>query len=525
MSILKLPCGCELKIVDGKPQIDYYNLKLDCPLAWKVYQDGYTQSIFQLESYLGKNWSKKLKPSSINDAAALISIIRPGVLQSFDDRGRNLTSVFCERKNDGWEPSDSVLDNLLKDTYGINIYQETSMQLAKEVAGFDGPQQMRLIKGIGKKKADIILGLRKEFIDGCKTVGKVNEEEANLIFDNIEASARYAFNRSHAVGYAETGYWTAWVKSHFPTIYICSWLRNAKNEQKPLEEIRAVISEARRLNIKVKPPSIRNLPATKFFIKKNEVYFGLDSIKGCGEKAIKKLEESGINFEDLSWLDFLVLYSNLLNKTQIINMIRTGCFDYTNIERSACEYEYNQFNNLSITEKKKAAEIYEKELPLTLINLIVSLIPTATSRRKLQLEAIRLSLLNPSSSLKDSKENIIAHEKELMGINISCSAIDKATMPTCVDKTIDVDSAEPNTEFILVGEIGECREIKIKKGNMVGQIMLTMQLTDEYGSCDCVMFPREYSYYEGATYDSNVILIKGKKSNRGGIIVEKVYEI
>ena len=330
---------------------------------------------------------------------------------------------------------------------------------------------------------------------------------------------------SHAVGYAETGYWTAWVKSHFPTIYICSWLRNAKNEQKPLEEIRAVISEARRLNIKVKPPSIRNLPATKFFIKKNEVYFGLDSIKGCGEKAIKKLEDSGINFEDLSWLDFLVLYSNLLNKTQIINMIRTGCFDYTNVERSACEYEYNQFNNLSITEKKKAAEIYEKDLPLTLINLVVSLIPTATARRKLQLEAIRLSLLNPSSSLKDSKENIIAHEKELMGINISCSAIDKATMPTCVDKTTDVDSAESNTEFILVGEIGECREIKIKKGNMVGQIMLTMQLTDEYGSCDCVMFPREYSYYEGATYDSNVILIKGKKSNRGGIIVEKVYEI
>jgi DNA polymerase-3 subunit alpha len=526
MSFLEFECGCKIPVVDGVPQIDYYALDLNCPLAWKIYQDGYTQSIFQLESYLGKNWSKKLKPESIEDAAALISIIRPGTLQSQDSNGVSLTKVFCDRKNSNWQPTSSVIDQLLKSTYGVNIYQETSMRIAKELAGFDGPQQMRLIKGIGKKKADVIFGLRKEFITGCKTVGKITEEEANSVFDNIENSARYAFNLSHAVGYAVTGYWTAWVKAHLPKHYICSWLRNAKNEQKPLEEIRAVVSEARRLGIAVLPPSLKNLPTTNFFIKRNCVHFGLDSIKGCGEKGVSKLTAmTDVNFEDCSWLDFLVLLSPLVNKTQVINMIRSGCFDYSDIDRSQCEYEYTQFILLSKKEVETAKAFYQKELPLSINQIVRHLIEGATAKRKLVLQSILNSLLSPAYSLKDSRENIIAHEKELMGINISCSAMDKASIPEAKNQCAEVEHMNTNSLAILVGEITECREIKIKNGKMAGQDMATLQLVDESGSCDCVIFPKELSFYEGGVYDGNVIMVRGKKNNRGGIIIEKVYEV
>lgn len=790
MSVLKFNCGCEIPIVDGFPQIDYYKLNLDCPETWKIYQDGHTQSVFQLESYLGKNWSRKLKPKSINDAAALVSIIRPGTGEAVDENGTSLTKVFCDRANNNWQPKNDKLEQLLKDTYGINIYQESSMEICRELAGFNGAQQNRLIKGVGKKLADVVFGLQKEFVNGCKVVGKVNEDEANKIFENLKASARYSFNRcalgteklkrpsfnnnkfeptiedlynittnreyaiktghyqlwkknrllgcfgyslsvckdgrirknkitniqpagirqcyiiktesgktcevtdnhkfptpfgdkqlkdlkigdelyvcgkyeinkkiynfsqfnntqiktmrkngggkiphgnfqewsknikilkqknvcsicnispnrleihhkdgnrsnnsisnleplcvschkkeeyssgrvrrgekgyprltekiesitlgstgmtyditmdapnhnyvfksdiiscnSHAVGYAVTGYWTAWVKAHLPYHYICAWLRNAKNEQKPLEEIRAVISEARRLGVPVLPPSIKNLPTTNFFIKNKAVHFGIDSIKGCGAKGVNKLTAMDINFEDCSWLDFLIMYSHLINKTQIISMIRSGCFDYSDIDRSICEYEYNQWALLTKKEQARLREIYEKDLPLTFSKLLGTYLPEATSKRKLVIESILNSLNSPASSLKDSRDNIIAHEKELMGINISCSAVAKSTIPDARDKCCDVEDANNNQEFILVGEITENREIKIKNGKMAGEIMTSFQLVDESGQCSCVIFPKELSLYEGAVYDGNVIMIKGKKGNRGGIITEKVYEV
>lgn len=527
MSFLEFDCGCKVPIINGAPQIDYYSLNLTCPTAWKIYQDGYTQSIFQLESYLGKTWSKKLKPSDIEDAASLISIIRPGVLQAQDENGESLTKVFCDRKNSSWYPSSDIIDNLLIKTYGIWCFQEQVMSVTKDLASFDGILQNKLVKAIGKKQSDLLISLKKEFVKRCLENKAASEKEAITIFENIEKSGRYLFNKSHAVCYAVTGYWTAWAKSHFPKHYICAWLRNAKNEQKPLEEIRAVVSEARRLGIKILPPSVRNLPTTNFFIKRDAVHFGLDSIKGCGQKGVAKLTVTDTDFDSCSWMDFLVMLSPLTNRTQMVNMIRSGCFDYTEIDRSRCEYEYNQFALLSNNEVKLAQELYEKRTPLVLVKLIQDLKEEKkiSAKRKEVLASIIDSLINPSSSLKDSRENIIAHEKELMGINISCSAMDKASIPEARNNCADIEKIENNKTVILVGEITECREIKIKNGKMAGESMVTLQLLDTTGSCDCVIFPKELSFYEGGIYDGNIIMVKGKKNNRGGVIIEKVYEI
>lgn len=719
------------------------------------------------------------------------NIIVHNCLQSVDDNNNSYTNIFCNRKNNNWAPSaSSILDKLLEETYGINIFQETSMLICGNVAGFDGAQQMRLIKGIGKKKADVLMSLRKEFLDGCSKVGKVNNEEAIKIFDNIEASSRYAFNRcilgsqklkrpswtgnrfeptieelykitadreyaiqtghyslwkknrkiggfgyamsvcedgrirknkivniqpagirqcyiletesgktceitdnhkfptpdgdkqlkdlkvgdtvyvcgeyeknnkrynmspyslsqiyqmrkngggkvphgkykewaenvkklrqvnkcnicgisnpkrleihhvdgdrsnnhisnleplcvschkkeeykvgrvkrgekgyprltekvksitlgstgmtyditmdapnhnyvcesniiscnSHAVGYAITGYWTAWVKAHLPHHYICAWLRNAKKEQKPLEEIRAMISEARRLNIDVLPPSLINLPTTNFFIANDNVYFGIDSIKGCGQKGIEKLVNLNIDFTTCTWLEFLVNYSDYVNKTQLVNMIRTGCFDYYDGSRAACEYDYDQWILLTSKEKEKGREIFNQETPLTLHKLMEKLVNKVSAKRKVVIESIIDSLLNPPSSLMDSVDNIVKHEKELMGINVSCSKISKATIPEAKHSCKDIDKINPKV-IILVGEISECREIKIKNGKMAGQLMASFIIADDTGQCDCVIFPKELDFYQGAIYDGNIIMIEGSKSNRGGIIINKLYEV
>ena len=521
-------CGCSIDIIDGHPQINYTKLNEDCPKAWEIYKKGNTQSIFQLESYLGKKWSKELKPSNIEEAAMLISIIRPGTLQSLNSSGVSLTKVFCDRKRDGWKDEEhfSILDVLLLDTFGINIYQETSMLIAKEIAGFDGSQSMKLIKSIGKKDAELLFSLRKEFLDGCAKVGKVLENEANAIFDNIEASARYAFNKAHACGYAKAGYWTAWVKAHLPKHHVCAWLRNAKSEQKPLEEIRAVISESRRLQINVMPPSINNLPSTNFFVKNDNVYFGLDSIKGCGEKGLAKLIEADINYADCSWTEFLILYSHLVNKTQMINMIRTGCFDYTTIPRIRLEHEYNQYNLLTKSEKSKCLDIFNTDSDYELSTIIGKFIPFCTAKRLPTIKAIYDSIIE-KSNIKDDKLNIINHERELLGINVTCTHISRAEIPDVKDSCAAVSKKKADTELLLVGEISDFMEIKIKNPNskLVGKSMGSFTLTDDRGHTEAIIFPKELEFYQGALYDGNIIMVKCKKSKRDGIIIDKIYEV
>jgi len=530
----KFPCGCQIPIVGGVPKINFKKLNLNCQKTWQVYKEGQTRSIFQLESFLGKRWSKILKPNCIPDAAALISIIRPGVLETKDEKGTSLTQVFCDRKNGKWinTQTDSILDILLSSTYGINIYQETSMLIAKEVAGFDGAQSMKLIKSIGKKNAELLFSLRKEFINGCLSVGKVRESEANILFDNIEASARYAFNKAHAVGYAETGYWTAWVKAHLPYHYICAWLRNANSEPKPLEEIKAVISEAIRLKIKVAPPSINNIPNTNFFIKNKVVYFGLDSIKGCGEKTVQKLVESLDGPPD-SWVDFLVMHNKVLNKKELINMIRTGAFDYLGESRGDLENQYNQFCLLKPSEKKLCKDLHEKNIYMSVADVISALVDfekensgkSVTAKKADRISELNFIIDSCRKKYSDPKSNIIAHERELLGINVSCSNIERSSIPDGIHKSKSVNGAAVNSELMLVGEISDYREITIKNGKNAGQLMATFNLSDEVGQVECVVYSKELDFYQGAIYDGNIIMIKCKKSSRGGVIISKIFEV
>lgn len=517
----KFNCGCTIPIINGCPQIVYKKLNLDCPTTWKIYQDGQTRSIFQLESFLGKKWSKELKPKSIIDASALISVIRPGVLQIKDGNNESLTKVFCNRKNSNWEAAANIIDILLEDTCGIWVFQEQVMSVTKKLANFDGVLQMKLIKAISKKDNALLNSLRQNFVKGCVQNNSVSEDEANEIFSDIEKSGRYLFNKSHAVGYSKTGYWTAWVKAHLPKHYICAWLRNASNEAKPREEMRAVISEATRLKIKVLPPSLKNLPHTNFFIRNNAVYFGLNSIKNCGEKAIDSLKESIEDVTD-NWIEFLLIHSKPLNKTQIINMIRTGCLDYMGHPRADLEHQYNQYSLLKNSEKQILIQSFKEHLFTDLVDALNFILPKIKEVRKITVQEIIKSC---KTKKEDYKSNIIMHEKELLGINISCSNTERASVPDSVHSCKEAESGQPDRQFIIVGEILDYREIKIKTGKNIGDLMATFAMADETGQCECVIFSDKLDYYQGSVYDGNIVMIKGKKSKRGSLSVDKIYEV
>ena len=459
------------------------------------------------------------------------NILVHNCLHAEDENGRSMTKVFCERKNGREEyDKDSPLNQLLNDTYSILVYQEQLMYISKILASFDGKQANKMMKSIGKKDATLLFSLEKQFVDGCVNSGILNREEATEVFNNIKSSARYMFNKSHSYGYAKIGYQTAWVKAHFPEEYICGWLKIAKEEQKPLEEIRGMMSEARRLKIKVYGPSARNLPKVDFFIDEDCVYFGLSSIKNCSEDAFIKLNECGANFKTMGWTEFLICYSHLLTKKQLMPMIQVGCFDDFSLKpRLACEYEYSHWGPLTPKQKASLKEFYLKSPQKNLVDVFKSFSEANPKTEKYKL--IAYSLANCPMDLSDSKKNLIEHEKELLGINITCSHIERASVPNSADtcKSInDNKSKDKYKVYSVVGEISEFQEFKIKntKSKICGQMMANLKLNDNTEELDVVIFPDALDQFQSALYEGNVVLIKGKKSDKGsGLVLNEIYEV
>ena len=181
----KRRCDCKFKKQNGKVDLDLTleNLNLDCKTTWHLIGEGNTKGCFQLESRLGQTMSKKLKPQNIEQLSALISILRPGCLEAYRD-GKNVSNHYIDKKN-GLETVDHYHDSLkdiLSSTYGEMIYQEQAMQIAQKIAGFNLQDADVLRKAIGKKKADLMAEVKKQFIDGAREAKIVNEEEAEEIF-------------------------------------------------------------------------------------------------------------------------------------------------------------------------------------------------------------------------------------------------------------------------------------------------------------------------------------------------------
>lgn len=196
-------CGCRFKMLDDKPkdidglpplEVDFYNLRV-CPEVWKIFDNGQTKGVFQLESNLGQEWSTKVKPRNIDDLAAIGAIIRPGTLEMEVD-GKSMTQHYVDRKH-GREPPippHPSLENAYKDTYGIGVFQEQSIQVVKDVASFTESESEKFRKAVGKKLVDVMNELHPKFVQGCLNNG-LSKEEAELIFEILKKSERYGFNK------------------------------------------------------------------------------------------------------------------------------------------------------------------------------------------------------------------------------------------------------------------------------------------------------------------------------------------
>jgi len=299
-------------------EVDIYHPPLDDPDTYALFGRGDTTAVFQFESAGMKKYLRELQPANFEDIIAMVALYRPGPMQFIDD--------FIARRHGRQEVryDHPLMENVLKTTYGITVYQEQVMQVAQEMAGFTGGEADTLRKAISKKNAALMAEMGAKFREGAQNNG-VPAKIAESIWADWEEFGRYAFNKSHAACYAFVAYQTAYLKAHYPKEFMAANLTSVMENS---DRVAVLIEECRRMGIRILPPDV-NESEVYFTVVKEGIRFGLGAVKNVGAGAIESIirarEQDG-SFMDL--FDFCERVDlKALNKRMIESLILAGAMD------------------------------------------------------------------------------------------------------------------------------------------------------------------------------------------------------
>jgi DNA polymerase-3 subunit alpha len=516
------------------------NIPLDEPKVYELLAKAVTKGVFQLESPLGRSFLKKVKPKNIEEIADVISIIRPGSLDYiFDDK--NATQHYVDRKN-GTETFDCyhpVLEEILKPTFSIIVYQEQSMEICKLIAGFNLKEADEVRKAAGKKSPELMAKVKIKFMEGVKRVGIVNEVVAENIFQNIEASQRYAFCRAHAIAYALLSYYTSYIKALYPEHFFLSWLSKSHLKIDPQQELDELVTDARLGGIDIRPPDFRVLN-TSFEAREKTIYFGYESIRSFGESNLVKLLDGastveaqlGKSRDEWSWMEILLFYSDQIVKSNMEALIGCGAFDYLKIPRKRMYYEYDVYQKLTVKEQEWCKNNYTDK---TLIELFTALSRpkkegggAANKNRIAKILDLILTLERPPVSLEDTGAEKTEWEQKYLGVAVTTTYVedydDIETNCTCY---MFANGVESRTRVVMGVELVKVREHTIKNGKQIGSKMMFLTAQDETGTINNItVFPDTIEKYGHLLKDRSVVyLIGNRDSGYGSLNVLEVYKM
>lgn len=298
--------------------LDINTIPLDDQKVFQLLSRGDTVGVFQVESDGMQRILKKLRPDRFEDLIAMVALYRPGPLGS----GMVDDFIDCKQGNKKIIYQHPILEPILKETYGVMLYQEQIMKIAVDMAGFSLPDSDLLRKAIGKKIPEVLAAQRVKFIEGAVTNG-VPEATADEVFTLIDYFSGYGFNKSHSAAYALVSYQTAYLKAHYPIEFLAACMTNA-----PLDKIGVLLHECRRMGISVLPPDI-NKSEPEFSIEDRNIRFGLSSIKNLGEATISLIFNNR-PFSDI----YDVVYKTGLSKATLETLAKSGAFDEYGNRRS-----------------------------------------------------------------------------------------------------------------------------------------------------------------------------------------------
>lgn len=486
-----------LKIIEKTTgdKIDIDNLPLEDALTYRLLQKGETTGVFQLESAGMKRYLKQLKPTNLEDLIAMVALYRPGPMEWIPDF---IAGKHGRKKVEYLHPK---LQPILGKTYGVAVYQEQVMQVAREIAGFSPGEGDILRKAMGKKDQALILQEKKKFIQGCQDNG-LSQELGEKIFAFIEPFAGYGFNRSHAACYALIGYQTAFLKAHYPAQFMAALLNSDKAD---LDRIAIEIEEARQSGVAVLPPDI-NESFKDFAVvltdKKNpKIRFGLVAIKGVGENiATKIIEERKKHGPYKSLFDLIERVADRdMNKKSLDALAKSGGLDRM-MER----------NRLSSNIEKilSYAKEYQKNLAAGQSSLF-SFGPPEKPKEISENEKITLETVAPASD-----KQRLSWEKELLGLYISDHPL-KNYQKYFAAKTTPLRNlnSQSNGQNVTVGGIIVKTQKIITRRN---QLMNFVTIEDGTGKIEILVFPKTLEKNPDLWQEEKIVLVKGRISDKDG---------
>lgn len=477
-----------------KIEVDIDTIPFDDKKTFELYQKGDTVGTFQFESAGMRKYMQVLKPTDLEDLIAMNALYRPGPMDFIPN--------FIDRKHgkEKVEYPHPLLEPILKNTYGIMVYQEQIMQTAQVLAGYSLGQADLLRRAMGKKKKSEMERQREIFVKGAREKNNIDREKAEEVFTVMEKFAAYGFNRSHSAAYSVVAYQTAYLKAHYPAEYMASVLTN---NQSNIDKITFFMDECRKQNLKVLGPEI-NESRLKFTVnKKGEIRFGLGAIKGTGEAAVEAIiSERDKNGPFTDIFDFASRVNlRTVNKKTFESIAMAGAFD--------C---FPDFNRRQYLEKPENIDASLIELAIKFGNK--AQVEKNASQHSLFGEAGNSMISKPKYPPMEPYSDIekLKIEKEVVGFYISGHPLDQFRIDLTYFCTCPPDEYEnyKNKIIHVGGIVTKYTERYTKTGNPFG----LFSIEDFKGVLDMAMFGEEYLKYRHFLYPGNFLYLTGKVEER-----------
>ena len=488
------------KEINRKYHKDYnqYNIDYNDREVFDLISSGRTDGVFQLESAGMTSFMKELKPDSIDDIIAGISLYRPGPMDFIPQY------IKGKRDKNNVTYKHPLLEPILKDTYGCIVYQEQVMQIVRDLAGYSLGRSDMVRRAMSKKKTDVMAKEREKFINGgdgvpgCIANG-IEPDIANEIFDEMTDFAKYAFNKSHAAAYAVVAYQTAWLKCHYPIEFMAALMTSVIGNP---DKVTGYIGSCKQMGIKVLPPDI-NKGYGNFSTCDEGILYCLSAVKSVGRQVINDIvAERNKNGDFVSLTDFINRMHDSINSRAIENLILCGAFDslggkrsqYMNIYLSVYEgVKNNAKNNIAgqidlfgMAEDVSAAEKFKDELP----------------------------------SMEEFPDKYkLSQEKEILGVYVSGNPLDNywdklkkfisrisTDFPSEADDFKNPEKVKDKESVRVAGFINSVT-LHFTKNN---KVMAFVTIEDMFGSLEIIVFPDTYNKFSYMLKEEAVIIVSGK---------------
>ncbi len=463
-------------------KINIDEIPLDDKATFTLLKKANTLGIFQLESGGITDLVAKSQVQTFEEIVALIALYRPGPMES------GMLQDYLDRKSGKQKvtyPHESC-ESILKETFGVAVYQEQVMSISRIVGGFTMGESDMLRKAMAKKKAELMEPLRKKFIEGAVAKGHA-EKFAKELFDLLEKFGGYGFNKSHSVAYALVTYQTAYLKANYPTEYFTALLITGHGDTSTIVKY---VNNAREMGIKILNPDVNESDSTFSIPEDNTIRFGLSALKGVGDLAGENIILARKNKKSFQTLvEFLTSVDlRLVNKKVFEALIQAGALDSFGYTRKCLFNSLDQIASYAQREQERKSEGQ------------ISLFGSSSD------QSMDLNL--PKNSVEWDLEEKLKKEKQITGLFLSGHPLDRfksklKTLPTSTIEKADNISSGSNIE--LAGLITK-PQIKLTKKN---EEFMNFKLEDYTGEIDCTVFPRVYQKYKDLLKEDQAVFLKG----------------